>query len=221
MAAVKEESDAAKAAREKKAAAAAAAVEHEARLARLPKCDNVVPGSAKRLAADSEYVLMSVVLFKKGVDDFKAACRQERYTVRSHEFTPDEEKATKDANKKIEKKHRQLFGHLLIWPKTYFSDLFAAWVHIKVMRCFVEAVLRYGLPDGDQAGGNVDHQYFLLQPKASSGDKCRKQLENLYGHLGGADLGMPAGDEGAAIESAFGEFYSYVCLDFAEPTLDA
>lgn len=55
--------------------------EAAARLARLPKCDNVVPRSACRLAEDDEFVLYSVLVFKKGFETFKQVCRQERYTV--------------------------------------------------------------------------------------------------------------------------------------------
>jgi V-type H+-transporting ATPase subunit C len=176
-----------------------------------------VPASAKRLGHDIEYVLYSVVVFKKGEEDFKAACRNERYTVRSFESDPNEEKNQKEAMAKTLKKQRQLFGHLLIWSKTYFSDLFAAWIHIKVMRCFVEAVLRYGLPAGDK-GGNVDHQYFLLAPKP--GDKARKALNSLYSHLGDAPLPGDAGEDASNLETQFGEFFSYVSMEFNLPSME-
>ena len=32
------------------------------------------------------------------------------------------------------------------WCKTHYGDAFVAWMHIKVIRVFVESVLRYGLP---------------------------------------------------------------------------
>ena len=35
---------------------------------------------------------------------------------------------------------------LLRWCKNHYGDAFVAWTHIKVIRVFVESVLRYGLP---------------------------------------------------------------------------
>jgi V-type H+-transporting ATPase subunit C len=32
------------------------------------------------------------------------------------------------------------------WCKNHFGDVFVAWMHVKVVRVFVESVLRYGLP---------------------------------------------------------------------------
>jgi V-type H+-transporting ATPase subunit C len=32
------------------------------------------------------------------------------------------------------------------WCKTHYSKAFVAWMHVKVIRVFVESVLRYGLP---------------------------------------------------------------------------
>lgn len=41
------------------------------------------------------------------------------------------------------------------WGKASYSELYSAWVHIKAVRTFAEAVLRYGLP--------VDFQAILLK----------------------------------------------------------
>ena len=35
---------------------------------------------------------------------------------------------------------------LKMFCQTTFSETFVNWMHLKVIRCFVEAVLRYGLP---------------------------------------------------------------------------
>jgi V-ATPase subunit C len=40
-----------------------------------------VPRSSKLLSEDSEYALVTVVLFKRVVDDFKSACRTKGYQV--------------------------------------------------------------------------------------------------------------------------------------------
>lgn len=41
-----------------------------------------VPRSSQHIAEDNDYALMSVVLFKRVVDDFKAAARSKGYQVR-------------------------------------------------------------------------------------------------------------------------------------------
>lgn len=42
---------------------------------------------------DSEYVLFGVTLFKKCVDQFKAACREKRYTLREFTFSASQVRA--------------------------------------------------------------------------------------------------------------------------------
>ena len=37
-------------------------------------------------------------------------------------------------------------GSLEAWCKTAYGEAFSAWMHIAVVRLFVEAILRYGLP---------------------------------------------------------------------------
>ena len=47
-------------------------------------CDFVVPRSTRRVAEDADYVLMSVVLFRRVVDDFKAAARLKGFQVKEY-----------------------------------------------------------------------------------------------------------------------------------------
>lgn len=192
-------------AREKKEADKAEKEAARARRARLPHCDNVVPRSANKLSEDKEFCLYSVLVFKKGEDNFKNICRQERYTVRPYKYDPKEEKTAMDSKKKLLKKRAKLFSNLVQWTKTMFSHHFVAWIHIKVMRCFVEAVLRYGLP--------IDIQCFCIQPKTNADAKVRKALSQVYQHLGNPDM-LGGEEDMGALESQFGDFYPYVSLDF-------
>jgi len=63
------------------------------------------------------------------------------------------------------------------WCKITFSDVFAAWAHLKAMRCFVEAVLRYGLP--------VDFCPLLIKPRRGFERPLRASLNVLYSKLAG------------------------------------
>ena len=44
-------------------------------------CDLQVPRSSKVIAEDNDYTLVSVVLFKRVIDDFKTACRSKGFQV--------------------------------------------------------------------------------------------------------------------------------------------
>ena len=44
-------------------------------------CDPQVPRSSKVIAEDNDYTLVSVVLFKRVIDDFKTACRSKGFQV--------------------------------------------------------------------------------------------------------------------------------------------
>lgn len=65
------------------------------------------------------------------------------------------------------------------WLTTNFSEIFEAWLHLKVLRVFVESVLRYGLPP------NFITMIFPLNPKNEK--KLRSNLKQTYGHLGSSD----------------------------------
>ncbi|PWA02229.1 hypothetical protein BB558_001628 [Smittium angustum] len=113
-------------------------------------CQMVVPRSTKKIAGDSEYLLFSVVIFNRVVGDFTTAAREKKFVVREYEFSEKEEEGEDMAAKIREEQEtlarQQRYMELLEWAQTSFSDVFSAWVHIKVVRVFVESVLRYGLP---------------------------------------------------------------------------
>ncbi|CAG8849075.1 21425_t:CDS:2, partial [Racocetra persica] len=41
---------------------------------------------------------------------------------------------------------KELWSALLRLANTNFGEVFAAWIHFKAMKVYVESVLRYGLP---------------------------------------------------------------------------
>ncbi len=40
---------------------------------------------------------------------------------------------------------------LILWCETQYTDMFSGWIHLKVIRLFVESVLRFGIPVNFQA----------------------------------------------------------------------
>lgn len=143
----------------------------------------VIPRSAREIAADSEYVLYAVSLFKKYQNAFVAALRERKWHPRT-DFEYLEEKmaamrAELDTTQTVEARAR---SDVLRLAKTAYLDVFAAWMHIKAIRIYVESVLRYGLPP------QFDTSVVRFEP-GSDVDRARKELVAKFGYLGGEAFG--------------------------------
>ena len=125
----------------------------------------IVPGSLQKVHSDEDSILYTVTIlkgqyeagyyengeFQQGtkVDfekEFSKACRDKRFVMR--DFTWDPSQANKSAME-LEQLRVEVDGMksaLMRWCKNHYGDAFVAWMHIKVIRVFVESVLRYGLP---------------------------------------------------------------------------
>mmetsp|Transcript_36062 Transcript_36062/g.53754 ORF Transcript_36062/g.53754 Transcript_36062/m.53754 type:complete len:423 (-) Transcript_36062:96-1364(-) len=125
----------------------------------------VVPGSLQKVHQDNDSCLYTVTILKSQYeagyyegDDFKAgtsisfetefakSLREKRFVLR--EFVYDPTQATKASNalEQLQVEVDGMRSGLMRWTKTHFGEAFVAWMHIKVIRVFVESVLRYGLP---------------------------------------------------------------------------
>jgi len=166
----------------------------------------VVPRSAKLISEDTEYGLYSVVIFKKSLDEFKASAREKRYTLR--EFTYDAGALQAEAIKKQtdETEYNRLKGMLTNWCQINYSECYIMTVHLKAVRVFVEAVLRYGLSPGYGGGMAPNFKAYLLQAKKGRSEQLRKVLGGLYS--GNAAM-IGDGEEESVIPGATGEFYPY------------
>jgi len=173
----------------------------------VPFCFNVVPKSARKLtneSDDAEYMLYRIVLLKKGIDRIRTVCRERRYTIRPFKFDLTEEKQQLEEKIKLGKRKKNLWNFVVLFCKTQYSDVFSSWIHIKAMRVFVEAVLRYGLPANFSA--------FLIKPKRGAEKTLRETLSNVYAKLDNANLSQ-ALDSTEVDLSGFGtDFYPYVYL---------
>eukprot|EP00457_Paulinella_chromatophora_P005035 gb/GEZN01005048.1/.p2 GENE.gb/GEZN01005048.1/~~gb/GEZN01005048.1/.p2 ORF type:complete len:196 (-),score=52.30 gb/GEZN01005048.1/:59-646(-) len=167
-------------------------------------CKNVVPGSAQLLTPPDypgEFALYRILVFKKGADNLKTLLREKRYTTRAFDYNPQEEKDAAAEKKAMEKAKQKLWRWLVLFCKTTYADVFAAWIHIKAMRVFCESVLRYGLPPEFQAT--------LLQPGVGKEQRLRAILKDLYKDLPMASLADL--QEGEQDLSGLGaDFFPYV-----------
>lgn len=141
----------------------------------------VIPRSASEIAKDAEFTLYTVTLFKKFQQEFIQKSREHKWHPRVDfeysEETLNELRKEFDITKTTQAKAK---NDTIRLAKTAYSDIFAAWLHIKAIRVYVESVLRYGLPP--------QFNYHLIKFSGSNiknTDKARKELIKKFGYLGG------------------------------------
>jgi len=186
----------------------------------------VVPQSATFLAEDADnYLLYSMTILKQYKDVFTQAAQQARFMVR--ELRPGSAAGgsaasaaadNDDPKAKLSQAENE-FGEakkqLQRWIMTHYGEAFIAWMHVKTIRVFVEAVLRYGLP--------VDFTAALIKPGKKGGEKkLRDRLADLHASLVGEDAHKGVGDvgnesAGASAGLSREVYYPYVSFTF-KPT---
>lgn len=106
----------------------------------------VVPRSSNKLAQDDEYALFNVTVFKKVRDEFVQKARENRFQVREFQYSDDLLEKSRQELEDSTTSEKELWTELLRLSRTNFSECYQALVHLRVVRSFVESVLRYGLP---------------------------------------------------------------------------
>jgi V-type H+-transporting ATPase subunit C len=167
----------------------------------------VVPRSATQLAADDEFHLFAVTVFKKHATEFVHKCREKRWNPREYTYKEGgKEEEAKEADQ-LAKDEKKLWGEALRLGRTGYSESAMIWVHVLALRVFVETVLRYGLPL-DFVCGLVQVRIppyipsfpFLFtlclisvltpaQSNSKSAKKAKQNLDNAYSYLGGNAFG--------------------------------
>jgi len=160
----------------------------------------IVPRSAAEITRDAEDALFRVVMFRRAADDFRQKCRDARYIVREYQ---DEDPAANSAALDVQAK--QQVTQLRKWVRANFADVFIAWIHLKTIRAFVEAVLRFGPP--------ASYEMMLLAPHKSEIKKLRTVLATLFAGLGGQMMEKDDNDENADALGGNATFYPYVSID--------
>lgn len=126
----------------------------------------VVPGSLQKVMEDNDSVLYTITVLKgmyeagyyEGeefvpgtkidlLEAFAKVLREKRYMVRENfTFDPAQQGKAAMAMEQLQVEVDNMRSGLTRWCKTHYGEAFVAWMHIKVIRVFVESVLRYGLP---------------------------------------------------------------------------
>jgi len=165
----------------------------------------VVPKSAGEdpIDEDTEYALFPVVIFKCARQSFEADCNSKstsRVIVRDYTFKENQDSHDQAEATKLAADEGVARGHLKTWAETSFSECYKAWIHLKVIRVFVESVLRFGVK-----AATTDKIVAMLVKPGRHEDDVRKKLGALYNHL--ADTAMMTKADEASV------FYPYVDIE--------
>uniref|UniRef100_A0A672RAX8 V-type proton ATPase subunit C n=1 Tax=Sinocyclocheilus grahami TaxID=75366 RepID=A0A672RAX8_SINGR len=159
---------------------------------------SIKPSWTFSLVEDADAGIFTVTLFKNVIAEFKTNAK--KFTVREYNLDEAEKQMQEMSRLTVNKKELTF----VCWLKVNFSEIFVAWIHIKVLRTFVESVLRYGLP--------VSFQAILLQPSKKNRKQLRQQLNSLFKHLD------PAAATGKPDVSFFPPLFLYLNSHFQSDT---
>ncbi|KAJ7107667.1 hypothetical protein C8R43DRAFT_905708 [Mycena crocata] len=135
----------------------------------------VVPRSSTSVASDDEYTLFSVVLFRRVHDEFVQKCRENKFIVRDFVFSEEEFAKQHQELEMADTTEKELWTELLRLSRTNFSESIQILVHLKVIRLFVESVLRYGLP--------ANYTGIVVKPDSKSAKKTFGVLQAQFSYL--------------------------------------
>lgn len=138
----------------------------------------VVPRSADKISSDSEYALYGISLFKKYENQFLTAARENKWIPRDFQYSDEIIEKLKNEFTTAQKEENSLKNDLMRLSKEAFSEISICWVHIKVLRAFVESVLRYGLPP-------TFYCYIIKIDDARNLPKAKATCVERFGYLGG------------------------------------
>lgn len=142
----------------------------------------VVPKSAKfipKITDKDGNEIARVLIFKSSVENFKTNCKNHKFVVRD-DFKYSQEKFNhlmSNRQKLLQEKDKQE-KYLKRMCFAGFSDIFISWMHVKAMRCFVEAVLRYGVPP------QFASFMISMEPNQSKIKKIQNSVEKVFTEMG-------------------------------------
>ncbi|KAJ3998462.1 hypothetical protein F5050DRAFT_1567138 [Lentinula boryana] len=166
----------------------------------------VVPRSANVVASDDEYTLFSVVIFRRVHDEFIQQCRENKFIIRDFAYSEEQIAKQRQELDTADVTERELWTELLHLSRTNFSESFQILVHLKVIRLFVESVLRYGLP--------ANYIGIVIQPDPKTVKKTFGILQSHFSFLSSGPRSKGAKSKGGDAEEFVGEYQSLMEQEF-------
>jgi len=144
----------------------------------------VVPRSTSKITSDDEYVLYSVIVFKRVHDEFAQKCRENKFVLRDYSFDENALERQRQELQTANISEKELWTELLRLSRTNFSEAYQGLVHLKVVRLFVESVLRYGPP--------ANFTGVIIQPDPRSTKRLLTNLQAHFAYLAPRSIGYKA-----------------------------
>lgn len=154
----------------------------------------VVPNSHKIIYEEGESILYSVVILKghysagnfkddvfingnycSYLDAVKLCFREKRFILREYVYDARKAGNLNSLITNAENELKQVKETIIRWCKAHFGESYIAWVHLKVIRGFVESVLRYGLP--------LDFLSVFVEPNNKKEKVLKEMLTKTILHL--------------------------------------
>ncbi|KAB8220257.1 hypothetical protein BDV33DRAFT_98475 [Aspergillus novoparasiticus] len=172
----------------------------------------VVPRSATFVASDDEFTLYAVTTFKKHSLEFVHKAREHKWIPREFKYVEGGKEEERREVERVGGDERKLWGETLRLGRTAWSEAVMVWIHVLVLRVFVETVLRYGLP--------LDFVCTLIRtPGSKQADKAKHNLDEKYSYLAGNAFGRDKKgrvkkDDPSEVHEGGGEYTAYVYYEF-------
>ncbi|KAL2221157.1 vacuolar ATP synthase subunit C [Thermoascus aurantiacus ATCC 26904] len=141
----------------------------------------VVPRSATLVASDDEFSLYAVTTFKKHSPEFLHKCREHKWVPREFKYVEGGREEEQREVERVGDDAKRLWGETLRLGRTGWSEAVMVWIHVLVLRVFVETVLRYGLP--------LDYVCALVRTTPKQAAKAKRNLDEKYSYLAGNAFG--------------------------------
>ncbi|KIY45343.1 ATPase, V1 complex, subunit C [Fistulina hepatica ATCC 64428] len=168
----------------------------------------VVPRSSHLLATDDDYSLFNIVIFKRVHDEFVQKCRENKYIVRDFVYSEEQIVKQREEMETADTTEKELWTELLRLSRTNFSESFQILVHLKVLRLFVESVLRYGLP--------ANYTGIVVKPDAKNAKKTLAVLQNQFAYLGRISRSKQSDSKGGNEDFVAGEYQTLLEQEFLD-----
>lgn len=128
----------------------------------------------------SSLILASLFLLCEGkfvdyLDAIKTAFREKRLTIREFVFEPSKAGGVDGQIDQAKWELQQTLTTIVRWCRAHYGEVYAGWIHLKVIKGFVESVLRYGLP--------VDFLSVFVEPNMKREKQQMSSLTDAIGKL--------------------------------------
>lgn len=166
-----------------------------------------MPKSSVVICEDQDNLLVTVVVLRRFVDAVKGKLRERKFQPRDYTLEKDSGESKEKSLVKLLEQRKNAKIELIKMCKAWFSELFTCWTHLKVVRVWVESVVRFSLP--------AEYDVMLIRPTESKfKERIRQVLQTLFKDLvaeGVLDVGGIQDNAVPGIPAFVGEdLYPYV-----------